>query len=56
MSVVDYHSLRETGSPIVSDEAYDARADSQPMRYRGWVLIALGLGSWVGLFKICGWL
>ena len=56
MSVVDYHSFRENESPVVSEGAYDARAVSPRKKYRGWVLLALGLGSWLGLIKICGWL
>lgn len=56
MSVVDYHTVRASGSPVLAQEDESACARVAPMRYRGWVLLALGIGSWAGLFKICGWL
>lgn len=56
MSVVEYHTGRADRSPILSDESESARASVTPMQYRGWVLLALGIGSWAGLFKIFGWL
>ena len=55
MSVVEYHTLREGGSPSAADKTDGSRKDNMRMRYRGWVLLALGAGSWVGLFKIFGW-
>ncbi len=55
MSVVEYHTDRGNGSAILSDESDCPRSGLAPMRYRGWVLLALGLGSWAGLFKLLGW-
>ena len=55
MSVVEYHAGHANGSRARSGEGSGARVSGTPMRYRGWALLALGLGSWAGLFKIFGW-
>ena len=56
MSVVEYHTGRLDKSSIISEEIDSECAKGAPMRYRGWVLLALGFCSWAGLLKICGWL
>ena len=56
MSVVGYHKGRADRLPIISEQTEGTCADVTPMRYRGWALLALGVCSWAGLFKILGWL
>ena len=58
MSVVSHPVDRSEGSlgfgeTSVRGEAGARDGNVTPMRYRGWVLVGLGLGSWAGLLTIC---
>lgn len=54
MSAVDYDTGKRAGAYKLGDGTNDHLVGVRKLRYRGWLLIGLGLSSWAGLLKLCG--